>query len=301
MSWLNGIQADIRRKEPLALHTSFHIGGPAELFVRPRDVRSLQRFLARCVRRRIPVRVIGAGSNILVGDRGVKGAVICLSAPAFGRIRRNRGGLSVGAGLRLNRLIGYCMQRGLSGAEYLAGIPGTIGGAVKTNAGVAVKHDRRVSNHWIGDLVESLTIMDYNGAIKRLRRHDLRFGYRCSCLPAGIILAVSLRLSARTPGAIRRTVAELMSRRSRTQAAHQPSAGCVFKNPPQQGAGQLIDRCGLKGARCGDACVSPLHANFIVNLGQARAVDVLALMRRARAAVKKKFHLALEPEIHIWE
>lgn len=181
----------------------------------------------------------------------------------------------------------------MSGAEFLHGIPGTVGGAVAGNAGT---RDRA-----IGDLVEFVVVMDYNGRVSKLQAPEIGFAYRRSGLGNVIILQACMRLSRKAPSVIRRRIAQYARMRRLTQGAGWRSAGCCFKNPGSESAGRLIDACGLKGSRCGRAVVSRMHANFILNDGGAAASDVRCLMRRITSAVKKKFNIRLEPEIRIWQ
>ena len=294
MNWWKRLNIDLRRNVRLSGYTTFGIGGKADYFARPSGVAALAALLAECRRQRLPLRVIGAGSNLLVSDKGVRGVVVSLSAPAFSRIRRKGYTLDVGAGVRLSRLVGYCCRQGIGGTEFLSGIPGTLGGALWMNAGA---HDAS-----IGDLVETVAIMHYNGAVQILNRGEISFSYRWSSLRDSIILGA--RLKCRRAGVSAATAAVrayLLDRRSKQDIAAR-SAGCVFKNPaPERAAGYLIDQCGGKLLRCGGAAVSSKHANFIVADGAATAADVRRLMRLIQAKVKKRFGLKLEPEIELWQ
>jgi UDP-N-acetylmuramate dehydrogenase len=194
--------------------------------------------------------------------------------------------------MTLSGLIDFCSSNGLSGVEFLIGIPGTIGGAIAGNAGTKDKS--------IGDLVEFVDVMDYNGQINRMKRTDLKFSYRNSNLANRVILQACLKLVKRNKKAIRDTVSRYISARRVSQGAGWFSAGCCFKNPPGDSAGRLIDACGFKGARCGNAMVSQRHANFILNGGGAKASDVMTLMRRISRKVKNRYGIRLEPEIKIW-
>jgi len=198
----------------------------------------------------------------------------------------------VGAGVPLPALIAYCTQQGLSGVEFLTGIPGTVGGALAGNAGT--------KNKSIGDLVEFVIIMDYNGNLYKRSAADLDFSYRHSNIRHGVVLQACLKLVKKDKTAIRAAIARYAGTRRKTQGKAWLSAGCCFKNPAGDSAGRLIDACGLKGARSGHAVVSGMHANFILNDGHATAGDVRALMRRIGTSVKKRFGVRLEPEIKIW-
>ncbi|HOU35809.1 MAG TPA: UDP-N-acetylmuramate dehydrogenase [Candidatus Omnitrophota bacterium] len=293
MSLQQNCPVPYKKKVRLSRHTTFGIGGPAQFWAEPGDVSALSDLVRWCRTRRMRIRVIGAGSNILVADRGVKGFVVKLNAPCFCGIARVNGRVIAGAGAPLARLIAFCAGAGLSGAEFLHGIPGTVGGAVAGNAGSGTLS--------IGDLVEFVVVMDYNGKISKLEAKDIGFSYRRSGLDNVIVLQVCMRLSVCAPSVIRRRIAQYARMRRLTQGSGWRSAGCCFKNPGSESAGRLIDACGLKGSRCGRAVVSRIHANFILNDGRAAASDVRRLMRRITSAVKKKFGIRLEPEIRIWQ
>jgi UDP-N-acetylmuramate dehydrogenase len=278
--------------EFLSKHTTFRIGGPAQYWSEPGDAAQLAALLDWCKKNKKSVRVIGAGSNILAADRGVRGVVVKLSSPFFTSV----GGINclcvAGAGAPLSALISYCTRQGLSGVEFLNGIPGTVGGAIAGNAGTKDKS--------IGDLVEFVIVMDYNGNIRKHSAADLDFSYRHASLRNCVVLQACLKLVKKNKTSIRATIARYAELRRRSQGRAWLSAGCCFKNPAGESAGRLIDACGLKGARRGHAVVSDAHANFILNDGKATASDVLALVRRVRTAVKKRFGIRLEPEIKIW-
>ncbi|MFA5155876.1 MAG: UDP-N-acetylmuramate dehydrogenase [Candidatus Omnitrophota bacterium] len=293
MNWWENLRGRVRLKEPLKLHTTFKIGGPAKYFIEPRDAVDLKFLLESVKSRKIPLMVIGAGSNILVADRGVNACVVKLSPQDFGKIDFKPGGFVVGAGCPLNRVIAESKNRGVSSLELLAGIPGTVGGALVMNAGVPGKN--------IGDLVEEITVMDYNGKVKQLKRSEAKFTYRGSKLSKYIILAASFRSRPKRAEEIAAMISSRLSMRRDKQEWSLPSAGCVFKNPAEEiSAGRLIDLCGLKGERAGNAVISEKHANFIVNAGSASARDVARLMRLATRRVKNKFNIDLQPEIKIW-
>jgi UDP-N-acetylmuramate dehydrogenase len=280
-----------RCAEPLDKHTTFRIGGNAQYWAEPKDTRQLAHLVAWCREHKKRVRIIGSGSNILVPDRGVSGIVVKLSSASFRTIERSGARITVGAGMPLAGLVSFCVRSGLSGVEFLSGIPGTVGGAIAGNAGT--------KDMSIGDLVEFVDIMDYNGQVKRMDR-NLEFSYRSSNLSGCVILQARLKLVNRDKKAIRRIISGYVSSRRASQGAGWRSAGCCFKNPDGDSAGRLIDACGFKGARCGSAVVSQRHANFILNDGGAKASDVMALMRRISRKVKKRYGIRLEPEIKIW-
>jgi len=293
MHWWKSLKGKVKTREPLRDHTTFKIGGPARFFVEPKDIRDLRLLLYFKKRYKLPIFILGAGSNILAGDKGVKGVVLHLGSLYFKRVFFRNNFIEAGSAVLLSRAIRLSGERGLSGLEYLAGIPGSIAGALAMNAAVADKA--------IADLVENVTVMDYNGKVKVLHKKDLRFGYRKSNLTKYLILSVCLKLARKNKRRIQEEAMRRLRRRWLTQDLSLPSAGCVFRNPKHDSAGRLIDLCGLKGKVAGGAAISLKHANFIVNAGRARAKDVLRLMDLAKKEVRKKFGIILEPEIKIWK
>jgi len=203
--------------------------------------------------------------------------------------------LNVGSGVLLSRVVLFAQDYGLSGAEFLAGIPGTVGGALAMNAGIAQ------DNRSIAELVESVTVMDYRGNRKILNKKDIRFGYRTSSLSKYIILSALIKLNRKNKEQINDKIKAYLKYRKLTQDLSKPSAGCIFRNPTGNSAGRLIDLCGLKGKRIGGAGVSLKHANFILNLENAAARDVLQLTDLIKKEVRKKFNIDLKPEIKIWQ
>lgn len=289
----NGIKGKISKGEPLKRHTTFRIGGPAEYFVEPGDIDSLRSLVKSARVYKIPILIIGSGSNLLVSDRGINGLVIKFSSPDFKKVFFCRGTLITDAGCLLSQVINYSQRHCLSGMEFLTGIPGTVGGALVMNAGIPDKN--------IGDLVEDIAVMDYNGKLKTLSGREIKFGYRNSSLSKYIVLSARLRLKRKHQEKIKTAIGKYLDSRKNKQELFLPSAGCVFKNHRTRGpAGRLIDLCGLKGRRIGDACVSEKHANFIVNIGHASAADVSALMGLIKEEVKNRFKITLKPEIKIW-
>lgn len=293
MGWWRGLRERIKKRQPLRKYTSFKIGGPAELFIEPKNFTDLQLLLAQAKKYKKRVFVLGAGSNILIHDRGVKAIVLRLNSGVFKKISFCGNYLELGAGVLLSRAIFLATRKGLGGLEFLSGIPGTVGGALAMNAGIPDKH--------IASLMEKVTVMDYNGKIRLLKRKEVNFTYRFSDLAKYIILSCCLKLKKSNQAQIQKRIREYLDYRRATQDLTYPSCGCIFKNPPGDSAGRLIDLSGLKGRRIGDACISEKHANFILNLGQASARDVLKLMVLIKREVKKKFKVTLEPEIKIWQ
>ena len=293
MNWRKGlIRGKIKFKEPLRDNTTFKIGGSANFFIEPKDIKDLKLLINLLRKDKIPHLVMGAGSNLLISDKGVKAAVIRLNAPYFGKLTKRGNCLDVGSGLMLNQLLRIAKENSLSGVEFLAGIPGTVGGAVMMNAGVG---DRS-----FGDLVKEIKVMDYNGRIKVLRKNDIKFTYRKSNLARYIILSAALELTKGNKEKINKEIKKFLEYRRNSQDKTSPNAGCIFKNPKGESTGRLIDLCGLKGKRIGDACISRIHANFILNKGNAKAKEVLKLMDLIRKRVKSRFNINLQPEIKIW-
>lgn len=273
-------------------HTTFKIGGPAKFFIEPRDTDELRLILGTAKKYNLPLLVIGGGSNILISDKGVKAVVLQLNSPPFKKITFNNHYLKTGSAVRLSQILKKTQERGLGGFEFLAGIPGTVGGALVMNAGIPGRN--------IGNLVQEVSIMDYNGNIKNLKKKDIKFDYRTSSLSKYIILNACFKLRKKNRQEIRNKISEYLLYRKNIQDLSKPSAGCIFKNPKGTQAGRLIDLCGLKGRSIGGASISKKHANFILNQGNARASDVLELMSLIRKSVKRKFNITLEPEIKIW-
>ncbi len=280
------------RNEPLKKHTSFRIGGPADYFCVPKNVRELQEALTFARQNKLPVAVLGAGTNLLALDHGFSGLVIKLGGGLNRAVVRGRV-VHAGAGMLLPKLLSLLTRRGLAGLEFLAGIPGTLGGAAVMNAGAWGKE--------IGGYIEQVKVLDRDGNLRALERRQLAFGYRRSLLQSGkyVVAEVVLRLRKGTAARTRKQAAGFLARRKLNQPLGCPNAGSIFKNPKGKFAGQLLEAAGLKGARVGDAQVSVKHANFILNLGEARARDVLKLMTRMQNAVKRKFKVRLEPELKI--
>lgn len=288
------IRGEVRFHETMRAHTSFRLGGPADVLAFPRDTGDLQQVLALARQERIPLFVLGRGTNLLVGDSGFRGLVVSLKE-GFREVEilQEEGGhcqLRCGAGVRLASLIGYSLREGLSGLEFAVGIPGSVGGAVVMNAGL--------KKQTIGQLVDWVLLMDRQGQVSRIEGAKLCFAYRCCHLPPGsIVLSVALALQRSTPQDVRRNTRDVFFQKRSVQPVTAWSAGCIFKNPSQDSAGRLIESVGLKGYRLGGSRVSEMHANFIVNEGQATTSDVLQLI----SLIQKKVYLVkgiwLEKEV----
>jgi len=292
MNWWKQLKGKVKLKEPLKNYTSFRIGGEAKFFIEPKDITDLKLLLKFKKRYKLPILVMGAGTNILVNDQGLKAIVLRLSSPYFKKFYFNKDYLYASSGVKLSRLINASLEKSLSGLEFLIGIPGTLGGALVMNAGIPGKN--------IADLVKEIEVMDYQGRIKMINKREANFGYRSSGLSKYIILGATIKLKKKNKKIIKEKIKNYLNWRRNTQETNIASAGCIFKNPKSISAGRLIDLCGLKGKRIGDAMISLKHANFILNLRRAKAKDVLALMRLIKKVVKYKFGIELEPEIKIW-
>jgi UDP-N-acetylmuramate dehydrogenase len=288
---LDGV--DVSWDVPLAEYTTWRVGGPATCLIRPLHLAGLQRTVQVLNTYSYPYFPLGRGSNLLVSDAGVRAAAISL-ARGFSSVERldPSGVLRVGAGLLLKDLLRRCLAWGLAGLEFAAGIPGSVGGAVRMNAG---SYGRAM-----GDICTALYVLREDSSSTRLRREELSFSYRSLELPRRtIIVEADLSLTLDAPGRIRAKVRDLLRQRRRSQPWRLPSAGSVFKNPPGDFAGRLVEAAGLKGLRIGDAQIAPEHGNFIVNRGRARAGDIVALIQTAREMVLRKFQVALELEVQV--
>ena len=279
---------------PLAGCTTFGLGGPARALVGPESVDELAAVLAACRQKKLPVFILGGGSNVLVLDGGYPGLVLRLGNSFAGIRRLESDGSHVlveaGAAEPTARLVEHTRKRGWSGLECLAGIPGWVGGALAMNAGT---RDGRIM-----DAVARLEVLTAEGRTACFERNDLEAGYRRLDLPKGaVILKGVFRLTPGEPDAVAAGIKAVMDRRGKSQPKGVRSAGCIFKNPPGDFAGRLIDRAGLKGKTAGGAWIAGEHANFIVHRGNATAGDVVALMELARSAVRERFDVELEPEI----
>jgi UDP-N-acetylmuramate dehydrogenase len=294
MKIFQGLEAIVQEGVPLGPLTTFGVGGPAEYLVRPRTEAELRDVVERCAKAGLDVRVLGRGSNILVCDEGVKGAVIQLVGEAFSTIAPEDDLLRAGAGAPLPKVVAEAARGSLAGIECLVGIPGTVGGAVRMNAGGAFGD--------MGQTVERVKVMDARGETFYREREDLAFGYRTSNIAARYVLEVELRLMPDGQKAIQERMKKIWISKKNSQPMNAASAGCVFKNPRGLSAGLLIDQAGLKGAAVGGAVVSRKHANYIVlkDREKARASDILGLIEQIRKAVKERFDVYLESEIEVW-
>ncbi len=276
--------------EPMTKHTSFHIGGPAELMAQPQSEAELQSLLLKAAEAAVPVTLVGNGSNLLVRDKGIRGLVIKLGS-MLRDIKGSGNVLTFGSGVSLAQASKKAAELGLSGMEFAVGIPGSIGGAVYMNAGA---YDGEMSK-----VVKSVRVMDAAGEVSELSAGELDFGYRHSALQGSgkIVTSVTVELAAGDKQAIAEKMADFSNRRITKQPLELPSAGSMFKRPPGYFAGTLIDQTGLKGYTVGGAQVSTKHAGFVVNIGGATAADVLQLISDVQAKVFAAHGVHLEPEV----
>ncbi|MCC7409897.1 MAG: UDP-N-acetylmuramate dehydrogenase [Phycisphaeraceae bacterium] len=296
---------------PLAPLTWYGVGGPAAVLAHPSSLQQLGALCARCQDASVPTYILGSGANLLVADAGVEGVVVQLDDPNFRQLTIDGNLVTVGAGYDLAKLVLETSKQGLAGLQCLAGIPASLGGAVRMNAGGAFGE--------IGRCVKRLQVIDAAGQIYYRDRDDLLFSYRGSNIVAKAILQIELDLTPDDPDDLMRQVKEIFLYKKTTQPLSGHSAGCAFKNPlapadnlppalsklppPRDGrysAGMLIDRAGLKGYRIGGAEISEQHANFVVTHPDAAAADVLAVIRHAQAIVHDRFGIALETEVVLW-
>ena len=276
--------------EPMTKHTSFHIGGPAELMAQPQSEAELQSLLLKAAEAAVPVTLVGNGSNLLVRDKGIRGLVIKLGS-MLRDIKVSGNVLTFGSGVSLAQASKKAAELGLSGMEFAVGIPGSIGGAVYMNAGA---YDGEMSK-----VVKSVRVMDAAGEVSELSAGELDFGYRHSALQGSgkIVTSVTVELAVGDKQAIAEKMADFSNRRITKQPLELPSAGSMFKRPPGYFAGTLIDQTGLKGYTVGGAQVSTKHAGFVVNIGGATAADVLQLISDVQAKVFAAHGVKLEPEV----
>ncbi|MGN0390088.1 MAG: UDP-N-acetylmuramate dehydrogenase [Wujia sp.] len=281
----------IIEQEAMKKHTTFRIGGPARLFAMPKNVEEIKQLLQYCEYNRIRYMILGNGSNVLFSDDGFDGMVIQIGS-AMGEIQIIEDRLYVGAGAILSKVAKLAYENGLSGMEFAAGIPGSVGGAIVMNAGAYGGEMK--------DIVEYVDILEKNGSVRRYANEEMDFAYRHSIVDEGkIVVGVGLHLSLGDKNMILEKMQQFAEARRSKQPLEYGSAGSTFKRPEGYFAGKLIDDCGLRGYRVGGAMVSEKHCGFVINYEQATCEDVLTLMEDVRAAVKEKYGVTLEPEVRI--
>ena len=278
--------------EPMRLHTTFRVGGPADIFVLPSSVDELKKIFEAARKFDVPVTVLGNGSNVLVSDRGIRGVVIEIGKN-LSFIRRDGATLFIGAGTILGAASKFAMKHGLTGLEFAVGIPGSVGGAAYMNAGA---YDGEMKN-----VIKSVKSLDINGNLREREAGELGLGYRQSIFQSNgeIIVEIVLSLMVGDKSLIKEKMDGFTKRRMEKQPIELPSAGSTFKRPKGYYAGTLIENAGLKGLSCGGAQVSPKHAGFIVNTGNATASDIIELVREVQRRVMEKHGVMLEPEVRI--
>jgi UDP-N-acetylmuramate dehydrogenase len=289
------LDAEVKFDEPMRNHTYLGIGGPADIFVTPRSIKALSSFIKTARENRVQVLPVGGGTNLIVSDGGIEGAVV--SVGALTRVTvvgedSDSAWVNVDSGYPLMRLLRFVAERGLKGMEGLAGIPGQVGGAIAGDSG-AVGCEMK-------DAIVRVTVLNHKGDRAILGRDELGFAYRHVELPAGaVILSAELRLERGDPGAVSKKMDEFLKEKKASQPLGQRSAGCVYKNPEDDFAGRLIEEAGCKGMRVGGIEVSAVHANFFVNTGEGTATDYMNLMVEVASKVKARSGVVLEPEIRM--
>lgn len=285
---------ELRFDEPMSKHTSFRIGGPAEIMAFPKSKEELSALLRTSALLDCKTAILGAGTNILAPDEGISGLVICLKDCLGGMEQLDATTIRVMAGVTMTRAAVFAANIALSGMEFAHGIPGTVGGGVYMNAGAYGGE--------IKDICKSVEIMDFAGNCHILSAEEMGFSYRHSVLEdvAGIVISADFTLMQKPTAEIRAKMQELMGKRSSSQPLDLPSAGSAFKRPVGGYAAALIDQAGLRGFQIGGAGVSQKHTGFVVNLGGATAQDVKTLLTQVSARVFDTFGIRLEPEVRIW-
>lgn len=304
-NWLlSNFADDVKFNEPMSRHTSFRVGGPADVFVNPKLREDAITIINQAKKINVPVLVIGGGTNLLVKDTGIRGIVMVLS-DLSGTIEAtpcelNKVIVKADAGIKTHALCKFAMDNGLKGMNFAIGIPGTIGGSISMNAGTGLGAMEGV--------VRSVDILSETGQLITVNKDELNFSYRnmswADTNPTGsfkpIIFSGTFCLQKGNRESVKKEADELMKSRNINQPVSLPNAGCIFKNPaPENPAGKLIDLAGLKGKKIGDAQISEKHANFIVNTGNASASDIIELLELARKKVAGKFNIKLETEVQI--
>lgn len=288
------LEGGVEVNAALSARTSVRVGGAADVLAHPETEEALAKALDVCAQHAVPFTVLGGGANTIVADAGVRGVVFKLSARMVQEasvVDGDVGTVRLGAGAPIARIVSLARENGLVGTEFLAGIPGTVGGAVAMNAGT--RHGS------VEQIVEEIGIVEPSRA-RTLSRAEIGFGYRRTALPEhAVIVWAKFRVPVGEPAKTRQLMDDDLAYRRRTQPLSLPNSGSVFRNPPGEFAGRLIQDCGLKGKRNGDAQLSELHGNFIVNRGRATAADVVGLMRLAQDAVEERFNVLLVPEVKL--
>ncbi|MTV47562.1 UDP-N-acetylmuramate dehydrogenase [Heliobacillus mobilis] len=288
----SGFRGKWKVNEPMSLHTTWRIGGPADLFTVPADEEDAALLIGNCNQNHVPWTVVGLGSNLLVADKGIRGVVIHLGKE-FSQRTQEGNQVIVGAGCSLPGLARFAARQGLQGLAFAVGIPASVGGAVIMNAGA---HGGSIS-----DVLRWVDILDAQGCKRRLTREEMNFSYRHSRLQQekALVLRACMDLHPGTTGEMEAFMDTILAKRKATQPLEWPNAGSVFLNPPADSAGRLIEKAGMKGFAIGGAQVSPKHANFIINTGEATAKDVLALIEAVKEKVRVTCGIELNSEVRV--
>lgn len=287
---LKEICSNVKEKFPLSTITSFKTGGPASFFVSPDNIETVKKIITLSKEYKIPILFIGRATNVLISDKGFEGIVI--STENLNKITVEKNYIYCQAGTTISGLLKVCIKESLKGIEFLSGIPGTVGGAVISNAGL--------KKEWISEYivkVDGISLKDVEE--KEIKREEIKFDYRSSGLEGYFIGGALLRLDKGEQKKIRENIRDYIKMRRKTQPLGYPSAGSIFKNPERYFAGEIIEKCGLKGYSIGGACVSEKHANFIINKGNATSEDIYKLICHIKECVKKMYNIELETEIKI--
>ncbi|MDP9172767.1 MAG: UDP-N-acetylmuramate dehydrogenase [Planctomycetota bacterium] len=288
----SGLEEIVEENTPLSKYTWYRIGGPAHWLIRPRTVEELQEAAQRCTENNIRIYVLGLGANLLISDKGIDAAVFRLDQEHWRRVQYNNNRVDVGAGADMQKLLLRTVRQGLAGIECLAGIPGTVGGGIRMNAGGKFGD--------FGSIVQDVQVMDGQGNLFERHKDDLVFDYRTTNISAPFILGATLELEEDDPERILRKTKEIWMYKRNTQPLNTKNAGCIFKNPRGLSAGALIDQAGLKGMQVGGAEVSAKHANFIIAHPGCTAENVMTLINLIREKVFEKNEIHLESEVQIW-
>lgn len=283
-------EKNVYRKEPMSKHTTFRIGGEADYFIKTINIEEIQSVIALCKEQGVAYYILGNGSNLLVSDQGFRGVIIQI-CKEMSRIKVKGNDLVVQAGALLAKIANEALNASLSGFEFAAGIPGTLGGAIVMNAGAYGGEMR--------DIVENVTVLDSEGCVKEIQREDLEMGYRTSVIARKgyIVLEATIRLEQGKIEQIKAKMDELKEKRVTKQPLEYPSAGSTFKRPEGYFAGKLIDDAGLRGFQVGGAAISEKHCGFVINKEEATAADVVELMKQVSEKVYQQFGVLLEPEV----
>jgi UDP-N-acetylmuramate dehydrogenase len=279
----------VAQNEPLAKYTSMKVGGPADYYVEPADKADVVQLVQYLRQQAIPYLILGRGSNLLVSDEGFRGVVINVEE-GLSKVELHGDVVLAEAGAKMSKFVEFCIQHEFAGVEMLAGIPGTVGGAIVMNAGA---HGGEISDYLIE--VEVLR----NDQVQRVKKEDARFAYRTSAFTQDVVLSATFQLPKSNKEELIKRRSEFLRKRNLTQPTNLPNTGSMFKNPRGNYAAKLIEQAGLKGKRVGDAQISKKHANFIVNLGNARAADIMTLIDLAQRTVYQNTGIRLELEVKL--